>query len=152
MTRAEPSHLMEEHLMEEIDEQIFSRCYHRFKDMRRYSEACRWAKTLDWRDNPYDRFLLRRELLHHLEATEIYFGDQNIFTFASRMEIATEVERLMDQCPPDINGSGVFGYVLHMTPWNLAIRHEKIKLSKLSAALLKLPDKSEFGKRPDISL
>jgi hypothetical protein len=143
---------MEEHLMEEIDEKIFSRRYHRFKDMRRYSEACRWAKALDWRRNPCDRFLLRRELLHHLEATEVYFGPQNIFTFATRGEIAEEVERLMDQCPNDVNGMGVFGYVLHMTPWNLAIRHERVKLSKLSAALLKLPDRLEGRRFPDVTI
>jgi len=143
---------MEEHLMEEIDEKIFSRRYHRFKDMRRYLDACEWAKTLDWRNNPYDRFLLRRELLHHLEATEVYFGPQNIFNFASRTEIAGEVDRLMEQCPNSAEGSGVFGYILHMVPWNLAVRHERIKYSKLTAALMKLRDKPRCGQRPNISL
>jgi hypothetical protein len=138
MSRFEPTDLIQE-----IGTKLFPRRYRRFPDLRPYPEACEWARTLDWRQNPYDRFLLRRELLHHLESTEVYHGSLNIFAFASRREIATEVERLMDEFSDKFKSMGVFGYVLHLAPWHLAFKHGMTKYSKLNVALAKLPEKTQ---------
>ena len=100
--------------MLEIGAKLFPRRYRRFRDLCPYQEAREWARTLDWRQNPYDRFLLRRELLRHLESTEFYEGLRNVFTFASRDEIAAEVDHLMDKFPDEFEGIGVFVYVLSL--------------------------------------
>lgn len=136
MSKLEPSELMLE-----IGAKLFPRRYRRFKDLRPYQEACEWARTLDWRQNPYDRFLLRRELLRHLENTEFYEGRRNVFTFASREEIATGVDHLMDKFPDKFEGIGVFGYVLVTLPWHLGFKHGRIRHSRLTEALAKLPSK-----------
>jgi hypothetical protein len=94
---------------------------------------------LDWHGNPYDRFLLRRELLRHLESTQIYNGLGNIFSFAAREEIAAEVEHVLDEFSDEYQGIGVFSYVLVAVPWHLAFKHGKVKYSRLAAALAKLP-------------
>ena|SRR6516164_4593915 len=133
MSKHEPSKLMQE-----IGAKLYPRRYRRFKDLRSFEDACEWARTLDWQKNPYDRFLLRRELLHHLESTEFYKGGLNIFSFASRGEIAAEVERLMDEFPKEHKGMGVFAYVLTALPWRLAFRHGVEEQSRLAAALRKL--------------
>jgi hypothetical protein len=125
--------------MFEIGAKIFPRRYHRFKDLRPDQQACEWARTLDWRQNPYDRFLLRREILHHLESTAVYEGRLNVYSFASRDEIATEVDRLMDKFPEKYASLGVFSYVLLMLPWNLAFKHDQVQYSRLAEALGKLP-------------
>ena len=59
--------------MLEIGAKLYTRRYHRFKDLRPFHEACEWAQSLDWRNNPYDRFLLKRELLRHIEAGVSHF-------------------------------------------------------------------------------
>ena len=123
----------------EIGAKLFPRRYHRFKDLRPDQQACEWARTLDWRENPYDRFLLRREILHHLESTAFYDGALNIYSFASRDEIATEVDRLMKEFPDKYKSLGVFSYVLVMLPWNLAFKHGRVQHSRLAEALDKLP-------------
>src|SRR5215469_7183584 len=87
-------------LMLEIGAKLFPTRYKRFKDLRPDQEACQWARTLDWRENPYDRFLLKRELLRHLEASELH-SPRNIFTFASRGEIEAKVEQLMNEFPDE---------------------------------------------------
>ena len=56
----------------EVGRNLHPRRYCRFKDLRPDLEAVEWSRKLDWRNNPYDRFLLRREILHHLEATSFY--------------------------------------------------------------------------------
>jgi len=114
-------------LMLEIGAQLFPRRYRRFGNLRPYQEACEWARSLDWRQNPYDRFLLRRELLRHLESTQFYEGQRNIFAFASREEIAAEVDRLMNELPDRWDGAGVFGYVLVTIPWRLGFKHGRIR-------------------------
>ena len=126
----------------EIGAKLFPRRYRRFSDLRPYQEACEWARSLDWRQNPYDRFLLRRELLRHLESTEFYEGRRNVFTFASRDEIASEVDRLMDEFPDKHESMGVFGYVLLTLPWHLGFKHGRIRYSRLTQALATLPSKA----------
>ena len=127
--------------MLEIGAKLFPRRYRRFRDLRPHHEACEWALTLDWRQNPYDRFLLRRELLRHLESIEFYEGRLNVFTFASRDEIAAEVDRLMDDFPVEFGGIGVFTYVFITLPWRLGFKHGRIRHSRLTEALAKLPSK-----------
>jgi hypothetical protein len=136
MSKPEPTELMLE-----IGAKFFPRRYRRFEDLRPYPEACEWARNLDWRQNPYDRFLLRRELLHHLESIASYAGIRNVFTFASREEIAAEVDRLLDEFPDKYGSIGVFGYVLVTLPWRLGFKHGRIRYSRLTEALAKLPSK-----------
>jgi len=127
--------------MLEIGAKLFPRRYSRFRDLRPYQDACEWARKLDWRQNPYDQFLLRRELLRHLESTQFYEGRRNVFTFASRGEIAAEVDRLMDEFTDKYESMGVFGYVLLTVPWDLGFKHGRIRHSRLTQALATLPSK-----------
>ncbi len=103
----------------EIGRSLHPRRYRRFKDLRPDLEAVEWSRNLDWRNNPYDRFLLRREILHHLEATSFYEADWNIYSYASRVEISAEVDRLLHTCPPECE-EGAFHYVLVLLSWELA--------------------------------
>jgi hypothetical protein len=133
MSKYEPSKIMQE-----IGAKLYPRRYRRFKDLRTYQESCDWARTLDWKKNPYDRYLLRRELLHYLESTEFYKGGQNVFKFASRKEIAAEVDRLMDGFSDEYKRIGVFAYIVTSLPWHLAFKHGIAEQSRLAAALAKL--------------
>ena len=137
MSKAEPTDLMLE-----IGAKLFPRRYRRFRDLRPCQEACEWARKLDWRQNPYDRFLLRRELLRQLESTEFYEGRRNVFSFASREEIAAEVDRLLDGFPDKYESIGVFSYVLITIPWHLGFKHGWIRHSRLTQALATLPSKA----------
>jgi hypothetical protein len=127
-------------MMLEIGAKLFPRRYMRFKDLRPYLEASKWARTLEWRENPYDRFLLKRELLHHLENSEFH-SPRNVFTFASREEIAAKVEQLMDEFPDKYESIGVFGYVLIKVRWDLAFEHGWVTYSRLAGALAQMPEK-----------
>src|SRR5438552_16314206 len=98
----------------EIGRRLHPRRYQRFRDLRPDLEASAWARTLDWRNNPYDRFLLRREILHHLESVCFYRAAWNIYTFASREEIAAETDRLIDEFPNKYACMGVLNYVLEI--------------------------------------
>ena len=121
--------------MMEIGAKLFPRRYRRFKDLRSYNEASDWAKKLDWRQNPYDRFLLRRELLHYLESTQFHQGSWNVYTFASRDEIATAVDWLLDHFTDEFKPMGVFGYVIMSLPGHLGFRHGLIHHNRLDEAL-----------------
>jgi hypothetical protein len=120
----------------EIGRNLHPRRYRRFTDLRPDLEAVEWSRNLDWRNNPYDRFLLRREILHHLEATSFYEGGWNIYSYASRREITAEVDRLLDTCPQEYE-RGAFHYVLVTLPWELAFKHERVRYSRLAEALAK---------------
>ena len=128
--------------MLEIGAKLFPRRYRRFKDQRPEQQACEWARTLDWRQNPYDRFLLRREILHHLESAAFHEGRRNVYSFASRDEIAAEVDHLMDEFPDKYESIGVFSYVLITLRWNLAFKHGQVQHSLLAEALGKLPSQN----------
>jgi hypothetical protein len=123
----------------EIAAKLYPRRYRRFKDLRPFQEACEWARKLDWRNNPYDRFLLRREILHHLESFAFYEAKWNFYTFASREEIAAEVDRLIETFPPKRESLGIFSYVLVKLPWDLAYKHGRVRFSLLTKALNQMP-------------
>jgi hypothetical protein len=125
----------------EIVARLCPRRYRRFKDLRPYGEASEWARKLDWRNNPYDRFLLRREILHHLESFAFYEPKWNVYAFASREEIAAEVDRLIENFPPEREWLGIFNYVLVKLPWDLAYKHRRIRFSLLTKALHQMPTK-----------
>jgi len=125
--------------MLEIGAKLFPRRYSRFKDLRPDQQAFEWARTLDWRQNPYDRFLLRREIHHHLENNASYESRRNVYSFASRDEIAAEVDRLMDEFRDKCESKEVFSYVLVTLPWHLAFMHGQVQHSLLAVALEKLP-------------
>jgi hypothetical protein len=136
----------------EIGAKFFPRRYRRFKDLRPFSEAREWAQTLDWRQNPYDRFLLRREILHHLESKSGHRAWENVFSFASREEIGGEVDRLMDEFPEEFERSGVFCYVLVTLPWLLRFRHDRVRYNRLAAVFGRLPSADESNKKGSFEL
>src|SRR4029078_1262952 len=105
------------------------------KDLRPYGQACQWAAGLDLRNNPYDRFLLRREILHHIESEAFYEARLYVFSFASRSEIAAEVDRLIDSFDERSKGLDVFTHVLLLLPWELAFKHGRIRYKRLATAL-----------------
>jgi hypothetical protein len=114
----------------EIGAKLFPRRHHRFRDLRPYEEACEWAQTLDWRNNPYDRFLLRREILHHLEEEATHGGGfWKLYSFATREEIAAKVDQLLIELPRQFEREGVFCYVLNATKWDLAFEHGMVGFS-----------------------
>jgi len=120
----------------EVGRNLHPRRYRRFRDLRPDLAAVEWARNLDWRSNPYDRFLLKREILHHLEATAFYEAGWNVYSYASREEISAEVDRLLDTCPPEYE-RGVFHHVLVTLPWELAFKHGRVRYSRLTEALAK---------------
>ncbi len=127
----------------EIGGRLCPRRYRRFRDLRPWEEAAGWARTLDWRGNPYDRFLLRREILRQLESTAVYEPDfHNVYTYASREEIAFEVDRLLDELTPEFESRGPLTYVLITLPWHLAFKHGRVRYSRLDEALRRLPGQS----------
>ena len=112
----------------------------RFKDLRPWEQASAWARTLDWRGNPYDRFLLRREILRQLESSVVHEPDfHNVYTYASRYEIAVEVDKLLDEFPAEFEGGGPLGYVLVTLIWHLAFKHGLVRHSRLAEALNNFP-------------
>ena len=132
--REETTELSPAHL--EIEMTLFPRRYSRYKDLR--SDVGAWARTLDWPNNPYDYFLLRREILRQFEAIIIYEGARNVYTFASRDEISTECDLLMKEySAKKFCGLDVFTYVLALLPWRLGFKHGRVHHSPLTAALAK---------------
>jgi len=128
----------------EIGSKLHPRRYRRFKDLRTLEEACEWAEGLDWRNNPYDRWLLRREILHYLESTICYEPGWNIYEFANRAVISAELDQILD----DRSGRmerlgtetlGVFLYALTTLRWDLAFKHGRIRYSALTKALANFP-------------
>ncbi len=120
----------------EIGAKLCPRRYRRFKDLRTFDQAQEWVRTLDWRKNPYDRFLLRREILRQLESSVVHEpGFRNVFTYASRDEIGAEVDRLLDEFPVKFERMGALIYVLVGLPWHLAFKHGFVRHSRLVQAL-----------------
>ena len=75
----------------------------------------------------------------HLESTAFYEGQLNVYSFASRDEIAAEVDHLMEEFLDKYASIGVFSYVLITVPWNLAFKYGRVRYSRLAEALGKLP-------------
>ncbi|RYD85091.1 MAG: hypothetical protein EOP84_03605 [Verrucomicrobiaceae bacterium] len=96
--------------------------------VRDYEAACQWSLNLDWRKNPYDRFLLCRELLLHFERLMHEDARSDIFAFASRSEIVATIEwlfgRYEQRCSEMTEAAGfdfqkvqsVFAYVAWALP------------------------------------
>lgn len=103
----------------EIGRKLFPRRYQRHRGLRSFQEAQEWAKTLNWRNNPYDRFLLRRELLHHLESTKCDQPDCNVCLYATREQILEKIDYLLKQFPAKFDEMGVFNYVVVLLPFYL---------------------------------
>ena len=123
----------------EVGGRLCPRRYQRFRNLRPWAEAAQWARTIDWRKNPYDRFLLRREILRQLESQVVHEPDfHNVFTYASRAEIASEVDRLLDEFPRECENRGPLTYVLITLPWHLAFKHGRVRHSRLDEALATL--------------
>ena len=118
----------------EVGRKVHPRLYRRFKDLRPWVAAAAWARTLDWRTNPYDRFLLRREILHHVES-ECW----SYYRLASREEIAAETDRLINEFSGGNEPPGVLSYVFRNLVLHLLLKHPETKRNRLDEALAKLP-------------
>jgi hypothetical protein len=130
-------------VLREVGGHLCPRRYRRFRDLRPWEEAAEWARTLDWRGNPYDRFLLRKEILRQLESTLVYASDfHNVYTYASREEIAFEVDRLLDELPAEFESRGPLRYVQIALPWHLAFKHGRVRHSRLAEALARFPQEA----------
>lgn len=113
--RAKKAELSE--VMLEVGGRFFPRLYRRHGDLRNCRELRQWAEKLDWRDNPYDRYLLRRELLRYIEAQR---GDTpfcNVSLFARREQILKQIDYLLDNFPEELKRMGVFFYVAGVIPF-----------------------------------
>ncbi len=106
-------------MMLEVGGRLFPRLYKRHGDLRDYQEARKWAESLDWRNNPYDRYLLRRELLHYIEAQRGDTPGFNIGLFMTREQILKEIDRLLNDYPKELKRMGIFLYVLGMMPFRV---------------------------------
>jgi hypothetical protein len=115
----------------QIGMKFFPRRYHRFKDLR--EDVLDWVGTLDWRNNPYDHFLLRREILRHFETSNVHEGRMNVYTFASRDEISAECDLLLQEYSTKSDPINVFAYVTSLLKWRLGFRHGLIQYDRLAA-------------------
>jgi hypothetical protein len=104
--REEKAELSE--VMLEVGGRLCPRLYRRHRDLRDYQDLRWWAERLDWRNNPYDRYLLRRELLHQIEA---YRGDMPEFNaglFARRDQLLKQIDYLLGEYPEELGRMGIF--------------------------------------------
>ena len=93
-----------------------------------------WSRTLDWRDNPYSRFLLRRELLRFVAARAGTDPHHDVFRLANSEEVAAMVDHMLDACPEKL-ARGVFNYVVAGLPWKLSIKAGRVRYNHLTKAL-----------------
>ena len=63
---------------------FYPRRYQRFPGLHAPAEAVAWSRALDWRDNPYSRFLLRRELLRFVATRAGTDPRHNVFWWPPR--------------------------------------------------------------------
>ena len=93
-----------------IGRKFYPRLYRRHKDLRDVDEAAAWARSLDWRNNPYDRFLFKREIVRQAE---------NRMCLVAREKIAAEVEILLDEFGRKFEDGNIFVLILTALPWHL---------------------------------
>ena len=122
-----------------VGRQLHPRRYQRFPGLRSRAEAVAWARMLDWRENPYARFLLRRELLRFVTARAGEDPRHNVFRFANAEEVAATVDHMLNAYAEKPAGESVFNYVVAGLPWKLAIRAGRIRYSHLTKALAHQP-------------
>ncbi len=122
--RKEKAELSE--VMLEVGGRLCPRLYRRHRDLRDYQEMRQWAEKLDWRNNPYDRYLLRRELLHFIEAQRYDASFCNVSLFLTREQILKQIDRLLKDYPEEIKQMGIFAYVAGMLPFIVGRRRERI--------------------------
>ena len=122
---------------------LFPRRYRRFRDLRTYEAACDWSRTLDWQRSTYDRFLLERELLRYLEATQCYLGQESLFRIASREVIGSEIGLLLDEYAARPVPVSVFAYVLIMLPGVVGRKCGRRQQSRLTQVLADLPSSAK---------
>jgi hypothetical protein len=113
--REEKAELSE--VMLEVGGRLFPRLYKRHGDLRNQGEVRQWAEKLDWRNNPYDRYLLRRELLRHIESYRYDMPGCNVGLFAKRDQILKQIDYLLDNFPEELNRMGIFMYVVVALPF-----------------------------------
>jgi hypothetical protein len=119
-----------------IGRKFYPRRYTRFRNLRDYKEAAEWSRALNWQTNPYERFLLKREILKQLEAELTYCGEKNVYAFASPAEIKREVEECIDDYPRmGFKSLDVIGFTIISIPWRLGFKHGLIEHSNLVAAV-----------------
>ncbi len=121
-----------------VGRRFYPRRYQRFPGLRASAEAVAWSRTLDWRDNPYSRFLLRRELLRFVAARAGTDPRHNVFRLASPEEVAAMVDRMLDACPEKL-ARNAFSYVVTGLPWKLAIKAGRVRYNHLTKALAHQP-------------
>ena len=119
-------------VMLEIGRKLYPRLYRIHKDLRTEKESHEWARTLDWRNNPYDRFLLRREIFRQYESYAYYSRFYNLFSYLSREQVYAEIDRLLDECKKPAEQFDYFMDVSLRLPWNLAFKHGRIQYDPLS--------------------
>lgn len=119
----------------EIGRRFYPRRRARYRDLRPYQEACEWARTLDWRGNPYERFLLHRELLHYFLSVDHIDSIQKIRRIAAPGEMSAVIDHLLDTLPAEDSRLGIFTRVFLRLPWEIAYRHRLVKYSPLAQAL-----------------
>ena len=117
---------------------FYPRRYQRFSGLRAPAEAVAWSRALDWRDNPYSRFLLRRELLRFVATRAGTDPRHNVFRLATAEEVAAMVDCMLDACPEKLT-HGVFNYVIAGLPWKLAIKAGRVRYNHLTKALAQQP-------------
>ena len=126
----------------DIARKFYPRRYRRHRDLRTWEDARAWARQLDWRNNPYERFLLERELTHYIEASTHLNWHRRIISSARDGEIAALVADLLDAYAreADRRRLDVFSSILVRFPWEYAYRHGWLRYSALCGALSSLPE------------
>jgi hypothetical protein len=121
--------------MWEVGSKLFPCRYQRHQGVRGYEEAVAWAERLDWRNNPYDRYLLQRELLHFLEGTKFEHPCCRVLLSATRAEIAEKIDHLLKLYSESGTTMEVFTYVVVMMPYQFRPKGRQARRSKLAMAL-----------------
>lgn len=104
-----------------------------------YLEARKWAERIDWKNNPYDRYSLHRELFYHVVRYSCKYPSESVFKSFDRETIKEEIRKLVEEFERGGKPLGVFSWVFLEVFW----LHEKRsygdrRFSKLGYALEKI--------------
>lgn len=117
-----------------IGRKFYPGLYRHRRNVRDPDDAAEWAESLDWLNNPYDRFLLKREILRQSENFLRDKGPMNIWSFASREEIANEIDTVLSECEKKGRIRNVLSLILVTLPWRVGYKHGRIVYSRLAEA------------------